>query len=111
MRPLSIQKRRLEAGHCRSEEYWDSEDCHTIYFYSKEARLMSQSSKIRESKTLPYTGSELSFVEMSDEQIRIRMLEGILAATERRLLEYIGTEKELRRQLKELTEDKEPSRS
>ena len=48
---------------------------------------------------------------MSDEQIRIRMLEGILAATERRLLEYIGTEKELRRQLKELTEDKEPSRS
>ena len=111
MRPLSIQKRRLEAGQCRSEEYWDSEDCHTIYFYSKEARLMSQSSKIRESKTLPYTGSELSFVEMSDEQIRIRMLEGILAATERRLLEYIGTEKELRRQLKELTKDKEPSRS
>ena len=72
---------------------------------------MSQSSKIKESKTLPYTGSELSFVEMSDEQIRIRMLEGILAATERRLLEYIGTEKELRRQLKELTKDKEPSRS
>ena len=40
--------------------------------------------------------------KLSDEQIRIRMLEGILAATERRLLEYIESEKELRRELEEL---------
>ena len=30
------------------------------------------------------------------------MLEGILAATEKRLLEYIETEKELRKELEEL---------
>ena len=40
--------------------------------------------------------------KLSDEQIRIRMLEGILAAAERRLLEYIESEKELRRELAEL---------
>ena len=39
---------------------------------------------------------------MTEEQIRIRMLEGILAATERRLLEYIESEKELRRELETL---------
>ena len=69
---------------------------------------MSQSRKIRESRKLPYSGTEISFAEMSDDQNRIRMLEGILAATERRLLEYIEMEQELRRQLEE--KGKESSR-
>ena len=39
---------------------------------------------------------------MTDSQIRICMLEGILAATEKRLLEYIESEKELRKELEEM---------
>lgn len=108
MQPLSIRKTRLAAAWCRSGEYWDEEGCDTMYFYSKEAHLMSQSRKIRESRKLHYSGTEISFAEMSDDQIRIRMLEGILAATERRLLEYIEMEQELRRQLEE--KGKESSR-
>lgn len=68
---------------------------------------MDQSRKISENRELPYSGMEISFVKMSDDQIRIRMLEGILEATERRLLEYIETEKELRRQLEETTRERE----
>ena len=40
--------------------------------------------------------------KLSDEQLRLRLLEGILAATECRLVEYIVSEKELRRELEEL---------
>lgn len=110
MMPLCIQKKRLEAARCRSEEYWDTAGCDTMYLYSKEAHVMEESRKISVTKELPYSGTELSFAKMSDDQLRIRMLEGILEATERRLLEYIGTEKELRRQLEEAIRDKEASR-
>ena len=44
----------------------------------------------------------VSIETMTDSQIRICMLEGILAATEKRLLEYIETEKELREELEKL---------
>lgn len=107
MMPLAIRKKRLETVRCRSGEYWDREGCDTMYLYSKEAYYMDQSRKISENRELPYSGMEISFVKMSDDQIRIRMLEGILEATERRLLEYIETEKELRRQLEETTRERE----
>ena len=45
-------------------------------------------------KTLPRTGSEISIERMGEDEIRIRMLEGILEATEQRLLEYIRKEEE-----------------
>ena len=45
-------------------------------------------------KTLPRTGAEISIERMGDDEIRIRMLEGILEATEQRLLEYIRKEEE-----------------
>ena len=48
------------------------------------------------------TSVPVSIEELTDSQIQIRMLEGILAATEKRLLEYIETEKELRKELEEL---------
>ena len=41
---------------------------------------------------------------LTEEELRICMLEGILAATERRLLEYIETEKELREEIRSLKE-------
>lgn len=44
-------------------------------------------------KTLSHTGVKVSKVTLSPEQEKIKMLEGILAATERRLLYYIEKEK------------------
>ena len=41
----------------------------------------------------------VSIEAMTDSQIQICMLEGILTATEKRLLEYIEMEKELRKEL------------
>lgn len=67
---------------------------------------MDRGREIRKSKELAFSGTEISFAKMNDDQIRIRMLEGILEATEKRLLEYIETEQELRRQLKKMQDEK-----
>ena len=50
---------------------------------------------------LPFTGTKLMAGGFSPEQEKIKMLEGILAATERRLLEYIREERVLRQRLEE----------
>lgn len=78
----------------------EKEKHHTLYFYpmKEEVRSMAEMfSKAGLSGQVP-----VSIETMSDSQIRICMLEGILAATEKRLLEYIETEKELRKELEEL---------
>ena len=46
-------------------------------------------------KELDYTGIEISVTPMTDEQQRIKILEGILEATEKRLLYYIERVKQL----------------
>ena len=78
----------------------EKEKHHTLYFYpmKEEVRSMAEIfSKAGLSGQAP-----VSIETMSDSQIRICMLEGILAATEKRLLEYIETEKALRKELEEL---------
>ena len=45
---------------------------------------------------LPYLEEEIVIEKLNDDQMKIRMLEGILEATQKRLLEYIRREKELK---------------
>lgn len=45
---------------------------------------------------LPYLEEEIAIEKLNDDQMKIRMLEGILEATQKRLLEYIRREKELK---------------
>ena len=46
-------------------------------------------------KELPHAGIDISKIPLADDQERIKMLEGILEATEQRLLYYIDRVKEL----------------
>ena len=77
---------------------------HTMYFYSERSEVNRMAEEFRQERYLPFQDTTLSMEELSDEEMRIRMLEGILAATEKRLLEYIETEKELRQEIKRLKE-------
>lgn len=52
-----------------------------------------------ETVSLEDTGTELSIAQLTPEQVKIKMLEGILEATEKRLVEYIENEKRLMEEL------------
>ena len=78
----------------------EKEKNHTLYFYPMKEEVRNMAEMF--SKTGLSGQAPVSIETMSDSQIRICMLEGILAATEKRLLEYIETEKELRKELEEL---------
>lgn len=78
----------------------EKEKYHTLYFYPMKDEVKNMAENFRE-KGLPRQ-APVSIETMTDSQIRICMLEGILAATEKRLLEYIETEKELREELEKL---------
>ena len=106
MLPIGVRKESRKeadaaviwAGMEEEREKWD----HTMYFYSEKEEVRKMVSEFEAEEELRHEGAEITVGKLSDEQIRIRMLEGILAATERRLLEYIESEKELRRELEEL---------
>ena len=53
-------------------------------------------------KELHYTGVTTRVSETSDEQTKIAVLEGVLEATEKRLLYYINREKELLEEIEKL---------
>lgn len=61
---------------------------HVLYFYPGKEEMRNM--------------TDVWTREYTEDQIRIQMLEGILAATEKRLLEYIETEKELRQEITRL---------
>ncbi len=78
----------------------EKEKYHTLYFYPMKEEVRNMTEKFPETG-LPKQ-APVSIDTMTDSQIRICMLEGILAATEKRLLEYIESEKELRKELEEM---------
>lgn len=83
----------------------DSE--HTMYFYSEKSEVNRMAEDFREERELPSQGGTVSVEAMTEEELRIHMLEGILAATERRLTEYIETDRELREELRNLKAEEE----
>lgn len=77
---------------------------HTMYFYTGIKEVKEMAGQFRTKKHLTYENIDISIENMTEEEIKIHMLEGILAATERRLLEYIRSEKELKEELRKLKE-------
>lgn len=91
MAPLTLEKRRLAA---EGEDFYAPLEDETIYIYSQDKELLDMAKETRIEKELPHTGLHVSTAVFTPEQERIKMLEGILAATERRLLYYIEKERE-----------------
>lgn len=107
MLPIAVRKEsRREAD---AETVWSSPEEsekqeHAMYFYSEKREVRSMVSSFEAGEELQREQAGITVERMTEEQIRIRMLEGLLAATERRLLEYIESEKELRAELEALRE-------
>lgn len=72
-----------------------------LYVYTKNRKVLEMINKIQFNKDLNNLDLTLEKQRLSKEQIRIKVLEGILEATEKRLNYYINLEKELRKQLRE----------
>lgn len=91
MVPITLRKQRLGTD---DEDFYASLEEETIYVYSQNKELLDMAKDTRIEKELPHTGLHVSTAAFTPEQERIKMLEGILAATERRLLYYIEKERE-----------------
>lgn len=93
---IILIKRRLP-----NLEFHTQLNTETVYFYTANERWRETVNRQAYEKKLEYTGLSISKVPLSDEQQRMKALEGILAATEKRLLYYINREKELLKQLED----------
>ena len=61
-----------------------------IFVYTKEKAIMEKAEQFHQQKELPYTGVTVDMKGIStSEAEKIRVLEGVLAATEKRLNDYI----------------------
>ncbi len=72
---------------------------HTMYFQTEKEEVKRMAKDFAETYVFPDREESISIEKLTDEQMEIEMLKGILKATEKRLLEYIEAEKELRREL------------
>lgn len=70
-----------------------------IYIYSKRSELRDMINSIQFEKTLKHSEITFEVQRLTEEQMKIKVLEGILEATEKRLEHYIKLEKELRDEL------------
>lgn len=82
--PVCIKKNQIE-----NAEFCADTDTEVIYFYSKNKEYKQMAENLNFDKKLEHTGIELSIEKLTPEQERIKVLEGILEATEKRLLYYI----------------------
>jgi len=76
----------------QSEDFYADTEDEVIYVYSKNKELLNMVREVEMDKVLPHTGITVRKEILTSEQERIKMLEGILEATEKRLLYYIEKE-------------------
>lgn len=98
--PIVIRKRKTS-----DFEHYDTESESVIYLYTKNKELINMATDFNKTVSLNFTGTEMSIPELTPDQLKIKMLEGILEATERRLVEYIENEKVLLEELKKYRSD------
>lgn len=77
----------------------DEELSETVYIFSKKGGLRDMISQIEFDKKLEHLNKKITVKKLSEEQLKIKMLEGVLEATEKRLEHYIKLEKELKSKL------------
>ncbi len=90
MQPIRILKTRT-----RQADFYASTAPETIFLYTENERWHAAVEKQEMNKELEYTGMNIRKIPITDEQRRLLILEGVLEATEKRLLYYIKREKEL----------------
>lgn len=82
--PICINKECI-----REDEFHDDVQTEVIYLFSKNERVLEMGRNYVYEKTLKNTGEKISIMQLTPDQERIKVLEGILEATETRLLYYM----------------------
>lgn len=93
--PVALKKSAIRE---QNEDFYAPMEDEVLYAYSKNEELLTMIRETDMKKDLPHVGICVEKETMTPEQEKIRMLEGILAATEKRLLYYIEREKERSRE-------------
>ncbi len=91
IKPVVLKKQAIRE---MDEDFCTTLDTEILYAYSKNKELLNMVEKMEIKKDLPHVGVRVEKEAMTPEQEKIKMLEGILAATEKRLLYYINKENE-----------------
>ncbi|MDD6489374.1 MAG: hypothetical protein PUG48_06155 [Clostridia bacterium] len=78
-----------------------------IYLYSNDSEILEKAENINLTKELKYTGISIDIHSISrSESEKIKMLEGVLEATEKRLNDYIRNKHQLDEEIEALKEGK-----
>ena len=62
----------------------EGERQHTIFFQSGKEEIKEMAAEFWEEIKLPYLEEEIAIEKLNDDQMKIRMLEGILEATQKK---------------------------
>lgn len=93
MTPIVLQK--ILRDDAPEEDFYESLRDEVMFLYSKNLDTQKRVNEMSEEKQLPHAGINISKMPLTNEEERIKVLEGILEATEQRLLYYIERVKEL----------------
>lgn len=93
MLPVELQKELREDA--PSEDFYESLQEETLYFYSLNNQILKEVNELSFEKPLPHVGINVEKIPLTSDEERIKILEGVLEATEQRLLYYINRVKEL----------------
>lgn len=91
--PVVMQKKRREEAY--DEIFFAPLDDEVLYLYSKSGTILERVKTMEINKELPHVGVDMTKQPMTKEEEKIKTLEGILAATEQRLLHYMDRVREL----------------
>lgn len=86
--PIVINKKCV-----KKSDFYSDENNEVIYFFSNNTRLLKMVKEFKYDKELHYSGLQIFVEKLTEEQRQIKVLEGILAATEEALL-YANQENE-----------------
>ena len=89
--PLVLTKKRKDVA---GEDFYAPIEDEVLYVYSRNKELLKAMKETTVTKDLKNTGIRVTMKNLSPEEEKIKMLEGILAATEKQLLYYMGKEQE-----------------
>ncbi len=82
--PVCINKRKI-----RDEDIYSDVNQEIVYVYSKSEEIRHMIENYEMNKGLKNSGIDIEIQSLSPEERRIKVLEGLLEATEKRLLHYI----------------------
>ncbi len=91
--PVVMQKKRREEAY--DDIFFSPLEDEVLYLYANNRSILERVTTMEIEKQLPHVGVDMSKQPMTKEEEKIKTLEGILAATEQRLLHYIERVKEL----------------